>query len=518
MKFRDISITTKILIPSSISLVLVILTAFWIYYVGNEVRALAQLAKVDGLILTNAAHQMDMDVIEMQQWLTDISATRSLDGLDDGFIQAEKSYQSLLSGLSIFKNQYKKKHDEQGLAELEQIRLQLDEYYLLGKKMANAYIEHGPSQGNKSMKVFDEQAEILSASLKPFVGRHFDIIVNELEDVSGTVLFLMKGELIIFMMIGFSIITGAFLMLRMVTLHVRQSQSVVEKLARGELIGRLEMETSKDEMGRLMASLGDLYKHLQVIVGEVNNSSDQIRTTSYDISMDNENLSNLMSKQTSALHETSESMSRVTESVHENAENAQRASALANEATEVAREGALAITNTIGSMGQVDASSKKISEITAVIDSIAFQTNLLALNASVEAARAGDEGRGFAVVANEVRSLAQRSAASAKEIKSLIEESVKRVDAFSKQVDASGEALAEIVGAVREVSEVVDKMAQANHEQSISVNEVNRSISEMTSMIEGNSGVAIEAVNYSVKLKEQADHLSNLMNFFKIER
>ena len=518
MKFRDISLTTKVLIPSSISLVLVILTAYWIYHVGNEVRDLAQLAKVDGLILTNAAHQMDKDVVEMQQWLTDISATRSLDGLDDGFIQAEKSYQSLLSGLSTFKNQYEKTHDEQGLAELELIRLQLDEYYLLGKKMANAYIEHGTSEGNKSMKVFDEQAEILSASLKPFVGRHFDIIVNELEDVSGAVLFLMKVGLIVFMMIGFSIITGAFLILRMVTMHMRQSQSVVEKLARGELIGRLEMDTSKDEMGRLMASLGDLYKHLQVIVGEVNNSSDQIRTTSYDISMDNENLSNLMTKQTSALHETSESMSRITESVHENAENAQKASALANEATEVAREGALAITNTIGSMGQVDASSKKISEITAVIDSIAFQTNLLALNASVEAARAGDEGRGFAVVANEVRSLAQRSAASAKEIKILIEESVKRVDAFSKQVDASGEALAEIVGAVRGVSEVVDKMAQANHEQSISVNEVNQSISEMTSMIKANSGVAIEAVNYSAKLKEQADHLSNLMNFFKIER
>jgi len=342
-----------------------------------------------------------------------------------------------------------------------------------------------------------------------------DLMVQELKEVSKAVSFLMKGELIVFALIGLSIIASALFLLRMVLGPMRKVQLVIETLSRGELTGELKMENNKDEMGRLMAALSDLHQHLKTIVGEVNSSSERIRDMAHDISSDNMNLSDLTARQASTLYETTESMTQVTDSVRKNAENAQRASELANEATDVAREGALAITNTIGSMGQVDASSKKISEITSVIDSIAFQTNLLALNASVEAARAGEGGKGFAVVANEVRSLAQRSAGSAKEIKDLIEESVQRVDAFSKQVDASGEALAEIVGAVREVSEVVDKMAQANQDQSIRVNEVNQSINEMSNMTESNNSVAMGVASYSTKLKDQADHLSNLMKFFK---
>ena len=515
MKISNCSIASKILVLSSFSLVLVVLTALWTYHLSNEVHSLARLAEEDGISLTNTAHQMDKDVIQIQQWLTDISATRGGDGLDDGFEQAEISYQSFLSGLSIFENQYTKNNDIEKLAEINNIRELMDKYYLSGKQMAEAYVKHGPVEGNKEMVLFDQQAERLSASLQPFIDHHFGVMMRELNKVSNAVSFLMKGELIVFVLIGISIVASGFMLSRMVLGHIRKIQTVIEKLSRGELVGDLELDGRKDEMGRLMAALNDLHQHLKVIVGEVNKSSDLVGNMAHDISVDNMNLSDLTARQASTLHETMESMTQITDSVRKNAENAQRASQLANDATDVAREGALAITNTIGSMGQVDASSKKISEITSVIDSIAFQTNLLALNASVEAARAGEGGKGFAVVANEVRNLAQRSAGSAKEIKGLIEESVERVDAFSKQVDVSGEALAEIVGAVREVSEVVDKMAQANQDQSMRVNEVNQSINEMSSMTESNNSVAMGVASYSTKLKDQANHLSNLMKFFK---
>lgn len=516
MKIRDCSIATKVIISSSVSLILVILTALWTYYLSNEVHALASLAKMDGIILARTAQQMDKDIIRIQQKLTQVSATRDSDNPGNAPAQAEESYQSLLSGLSIFEDQYRKDNDSERLQAVVRLQQQADEYYRLGTNMANVYVEQGAIAGNKNMQPFNQQAEMLAAALKPLAEYHYSIMSHELENVSGAVSRLMKGELIVFMLIGLSIITGAFIILRMLTAHMRKSQAIIETLAKGELIGQPALTDGKDEMGRLMGALGDLYLHLQVIVGGVNDTSDQIRDTAYEISTDNVNLSELIARQTITLHETAGSMTQITRSVQENAENAEKASELANNATEVAREGALAITNTIGSMGQVDASSKKISEITAVIDSIAFQTNLLALNASVEAARAGDGGRGFAVVANEVRNLAQRSAASAKEIKQLIEESVIRVDAFSQQVDASGEALGEIVGAVRQVSDVVEKIALASREQSLNVVEVNRAISDMNNLTEDNNDAATEAANFSTRLKDQADHLSNLMNFFKV--
>ncbi|MDA3868662.1 MAG: methyl-accepting chemotaxis protein [Gammaproteobacteria bacterium] len=516
MKVRDYSIATKIIISSSVSLILVILTALWTYYLSNEVHSLTSLAKVDGIILARAAQKMDLDVIRIQQKLTQVSATRDSNNTGNIPAQAEKSYQSLLSGLSIFEDQYRKKNDKEKLQAVVRLQQQVDEYYRLGINMASAYVEEGTAAGNKIMPSFNRQAEILSAAIKPLAEYHYSIMSAKLDDVSGALSRLMKGELIVFMLIGLSIITAAFIILRMLTAHMRKSQAIIEKLAKGELIGQPALVDGKDEMGKLMGALGDLHLHLQVIIGGVNNTSDQIRDTANEISTDNVNLSELIARQTITMHETAGSMIQITRSVQDNAENAEQASELANNATEVAREGALAITNTIGSMGQVDASSKKISEITAVIDSIAFQTNLLALNASVEAARAGDGGRGFAVVANEVRNLAQRSAASAKEIKQLIEESSIRVDAFSQQVDASGEALGEIVGAVRQVSDVVEKIAQASREQSHNVVEVNRAISDMNDLTENNNDAATEAANFSTRLKNQAEHLSNLMNFFKV--
>ncbi|MFC1588884.1 methyl-accepting chemotaxis protein [Pseudomonadota bacterium] len=506
----------KILISSSISLILVISTALWTHNLSEQVRDLATLAEQDGVILTNTAQQMDKDVIHIQQSFTGISATRGLDGLDDGFEEAEKSYQSFLTGLSIFEDVYRKGNDQQALTEVHQLKQYVDAYYDQGKKMAKAYVESGPSEGNRRMAAFDTQATVLSEALKPFIKRHYGRMTGELEDVSKAVANLMNGELLVFSLIAISILASTLISLRMIMFNMRRSQAVIERLARGELTDELELQVGNDEMGKLMAALGDLYQHLQVIVGEVNSSSGQIMGTANDISTDNINLSELTGKQAIALRQTSDSMVRITESVRDNAENAQKASELANEATEVAREGALSITNTIGSMGQVDASSKKISEITSVIDNIAFQTNLLALNASIEAARAGEGGKGFAVVANEVRNLAQRSAGSAKEIKKLIAESVERVDAFSKQIDASGEALAEIVGSVRQVSEVVERIAQANHEQSVGIHQVNMAISDMNEMTASNNGMVADVASYSNKLKEQAYRLSNLMNFFKV--
>ena len=230
MKILSCSIATKVILSAAVSLVLVILTALWTYHLSNEVHSLTRLVEDNGVVLTRTAQQMDKDVIQIQQYLTDISATRGLDNLNDGFDQAEKSYQSFLSGLSIFENQYKNNNDAERLAEISRIRQLFDAYYLSGKQMASAYIKYGPAEGNKSMTLFDEQAEILSTTLTPFIEHHYGIMMRELKDVSAAVSLLMKGELVVFLLIGFSVVSSAIILLRMMITTMRKSQSVVENL------------------------------------------------------------------------------------------------------------------------------------------------------------------------------------------------------------------------------------------------------------------------------------------------
>jgi methyl-accepting chemotaxis protein len=251
-------------------------------------------------------------------------------------------------------------------------------------------------------------------------------------------------------------------------------------------------------------------------VGEVANGAHTVSDTSAQIAQGNLDLSQRTEEQASTLEETASSMEELTSTVTQNAYSAKQASQLAMGASEVARKGGQVVGQVVSTMTGISESSRKIADIIGVIDGIAFQTNILALNAAVEAARAGEQGRGFAVVAAEVRSLAQRSAAAAKEIKTLIGDSVSKVDAGTKLVDAAGKTMEEVVTSVSKVSELIAEIAAASQEQSSGIEQVHTAITQMDQVVQQNASLVEEATAATESMKEQAGSLLQMVARFKL--
>jgi len=269
--------------------------------------------------------------------------------------------------------------------------------------------------------------------------------------------------------------------------------------------------------GSLLAELVRMRDRLTGIVGEVQHGSQAVSSAAQQIAKGNDDLSQRTQEQASSLEETAASMEQMTSTVKQNAENAGYANQLASGAREQAERGGEVAAQAVAAMGEIDASSRKIADIVGLIDEIAFQTNLLSLNAAVEAARAGEQGRGFAVVASEVRSLSQRSAAAAKEIKGLINESVQRVQAGSVLVDQSGAALAGIVDSVKKVTDIVAEIAAASQEQSAGIDQVNRAVMQMDEVTQQNAALVEEAAAAARAMQEQADELRRQVAFFHLD-
>ena len=296
---------------------------------------------------------------------------------------------------------------------------------------------------------------------------------------------------------------------------IREGTRVVQSLAEGDL--RVEVNGDYEgEFAVLKDAINQSVNNLRTMVGQIQNSTTNIASAAAEIAQGNSDLSQRTEEQASSLEETASSMEQLTSTVKQNADNARQANQLAAGAREQAEKGGDVVRRAVDAMGAINSSSKKIADIISVIDEIAFQTNLLALNAAVEAARAGEQGRGFAVVAGEVRNLAQRSAAAAKEIKALIQDSVDKVEDGTKLVDQSGQTLEEIVGAVKKVSDIIAEIAAASQEQSIGIEQVNKAVSQMDEVTQQNAALVEEAAAASEAMDEQARNLSEMMGFFKL--
>jgi methyl-accepting chemotaxis protein len=288
-------------------------------------------------------------------------------------------------------------------------------------------------------------------------------------------------------------------------------QEVILGASDGNLTGRINVDSKTGDLRKMSEAVNTLLESVSEIVTSVKAAADEVLRGAEEISQGNLNLSQRTEQQSSSLEETASSMEEMTSTVKQNADNAGQANQLATAARDQAEKGGAVVGRAVTAVAKINDASKKIADIIGVIDEIAFQTNLLALNAAVEAARAGEQGRGFAVVATEVRSLAGRSATAAKEIKELIQDSVKKVEDGSTLVTQSGQTLEQIVTSVKKVSDIIAEIAAASREQSAGIEQVNQAVMQMDEMTQQNAALVEEATAASQSMAEQARALTNLM-------
>ena len=305
------------------------------------------------------------------------------------------------------------------------------------------------------------------------------------------------------------------LSVRSITRSLAQARDLAERIAGGDL-SRDTQALNHDEVGQLVTAMGRMQQSLRGLVRQVQDAAGNISTASSEIATGNHDLSQRTEQTAANLEEAASSMEMLTSTVQQSAQASRQASDFASSAAEVAARGGAVVSQVVSTMDQITTSSRKIADITGVIDSIAFQTNILALNAAVEAARAGEQGRGFAVVASEVRSLAQRSAGAAKEIKELIGSSVERVEDGSRLVSQAGQTMTEIVGSVRRVSGIIHEITASAAEQSDNIGHISQSVTQLDQMTQQNAALVEQSTAASESLREQALQLTRAVSQFKL--
>ena len=396
-------------------------------------------------------------------------------------------------------------------------------------KLAEPFISRGADLGVK--KQGEEAYKMLRFEFRPIQKKWWDLLNEFISDEEKqNAAAIVQAELdytnAVKLMYGFGVIAllvgilASWLIVKSLLKQLggepRYAVQIAERIAAGDL--SVPINLAEKDSHSLMHAMYEMQKGLASIVGMVRSGTDTIATASRQIASGNMDLSSRTEQQAGSLEETASSMEQLTSTVKQNADSARQANLLAQSASDVAVKGGSVVSEVVETMGSINNSSRKIVDIIGVIDGIAFQTNILALNAAVEAARAGEQGRGFAVVATEVRNLAQRSAEAAREIKTLINDSVNKVDVGAKLVDQAGVTMEEIVVSIKRVTGIMSEIMMASQEQTAGIEQINAAIVQMDDVTQQNAALVEEAAAAAAALQGQADDLSELVSTFQLTK
>ncbi|CAL61247.1 Methyl-accepting chemotaxis protein II (MCP-II) (Aspartate chemoreceptor protein) [Herminiimonas arsenicoxydans] len=478
--------------------------------------------------INGASRHLVDDSLSMQKsaqnWLlgTSVNASRTLALVKASDPESQEFFQKAITAQSKQITEIQKSIEDRINSDKEK------ELFAEVAKKRSAYIDIRKSiLGVKAGGNIAEANQMIDTKMVPALDAYVDSVKNvlghyenevKLADESITDDYL-SGRMALIIGAVIAILLGTLIAWRLtvgITRPLHEALKVAESVAEGDLTARSDMAETQDEPGLLLSALGRMQANLVRTVTQIRLGTDTIATASSEIASGNLDLSSRTEQQASSLEETASSMEELTSTVKQNADNSRQANQLAVAASTVAVKGGAVVSQVVDTMGAINNSAKKIVDIIGVIDGIAFQTNILALNAAVEAARAGEQGRGFAVVATEVRNLAQRSAAAAKEIKTLIGDSVEKVDAGSKLVAEAGTTMDEIVDGVKRVADIMAEITAASQEQSDGIEQVNQAVSQMDQVTQQNAALVEEAAAAAESLQDQARNLAEAVSVFRV--
>jgi methyl-accepting chemotaxis protein len=519
--FKHSTVRTQLRVSFSFIIVVFLICAAAVGWLLQAHQAATVVLKEKGLPDVIAVDDMALAVSEVQQFLTDVSATH-----DKGaFEEAAASAKRFRDHVASFKAQAESAHDEAQSRELATLSNDFDVFWQVGERMAHTYLAKGIEAGNALMKGqgseagFDQRSEDLLKNLEAFRGPRLEAALksaSDLHSASSRAQWMLWAGVLCAAVLAVVVSTVVVNHLhRLLGGDPAQAADLARRVGAGDLIAASGgTEASADSV---LSQLRGMQSSLAQVVRQVMDGSSGVAMASAQIAAGNADLSARTANQAAALQEAAASMSHLSATVGHNVKDAEEARRLVDDSCTTAERSGTEVSQVIGTMAEIEQASRKMSDIIGVIDGIAFQTNILALNAAVEAARAGEQGRGFAVVASEVRSLAGRSAAAAKDIRQLIQTNMERVDLGMQQVRGAGLSVDGVVERMKQASECAARIHAASVAQGEGIDSAARAVTGMDDLTQQNSALVEQTAAAAVQLNEQAQRLVASVRTFRLE-